>query len=184
MKKKKLLPALHIACGEDRFREDLQHIHFINGFAYASDAIILIKWPIKKIARESEMAILEGKRIHKDIWAMIQKGLFVEFTEDCIRFHNGKFLVNINYSACGNIEFEKVFSEVKEKKAEPKEVVGINVNYLKRLIDTMGMGSDVYISFTEQNKASIVKHREDFDIVGLIMPVMVIDEESELLRTI
>ena len=54
---------LHLCCGNDDIRPVFQYIHFIGGYAYATDAHVLIRAKIADISNftEEEIAMLNNK---------------------------------------------------------------------------------------------------------------------------
>lgn len=72
---------LHLACGNDELRPVMQCVHFKNGYAYASNAHVLIKQPLS-LSNIQEPENLEGKAILSSIFKEIRKMKHVVCTPD------------------------------------------------------------------------------------------------------
>lgn len=81
MKNFTFISNLHLACGKDMLRPALQCVHFKNGYAYASNAYVLIKQPLS-LSNIQESENLEGKAIHSSIFKEIRKMKHVTCTPD------------------------------------------------------------------------------------------------------
>lgn len=64
---------LHLACREDDLRPVMECVHFINGYAYASDGSILCKSSIEDYCTVINKDMLNGHALHKDSYAAILK---------------------------------------------------------------------------------------------------------------
>ena len=74
---------LYECCANDELRPMMQCVHFNNGFAYASDGMIMIKQTLDlhSILNKEN---LEGKAIHKDSYKVIMSFDFAEANPDGI----------------------------------------------------------------------------------------------------
>ena len=61
---------MHLACSKNELRKEMQCVYFKDGFAYASDGIILVKNRISEISglEECEAEALNGKFLHADLY--------------------------------------------------------------------------------------------------------------------
>ena len=60
---------MHLACSKNELRKEMQCVYFKDGFAYASDGIILVKNRISEISglEKHEVEALNGKFLHADL---------------------------------------------------------------------------------------------------------------------
>lgn len=72
MEKQTFTTKLHEACSSDELRPILMCVHFMNGFAYASDAHIVVKQSLEYHSIINP-ELLEGKSIHKDNYKAIMQ---------------------------------------------------------------------------------------------------------------
>jgi hypothetical protein len=70
MEKYTFTTKLHEACGNDELRPIFMCVHFMNGFAYASDGSMVIKQSLEYHSILEDKC-LEGKSIHKDNYKAI-----------------------------------------------------------------------------------------------------------------
>lgn len=71
---------IHLACGTDDLRPIMSHICFRNGYAYATDAHVLVKQCLKRIhgATDEDVAALEGFLISSETYKAIKdRELFI-----------------------------------------------------------------------------------------------------------
>ena len=66
---------MHLACAKDDFRPQMQCIYFKDGFAYATDAHVLVKNDLTACSNldPEQIALLDGKLLHADHYKDILK---------------------------------------------------------------------------------------------------------------
>lgn len=173
MKNFTFISNLHLACGKDKLRPELQYIHFKNGYAYASDAYVLIKQPLS-LSHIQEPENLEGKAIHSSIFKEIRKMKHVVCTPDgfeCRTKDNQK--VFYQYSKTNTPpNFEAVIP--KDELGGVAEI-GIKPALVSRLGKAMAGGTyGLKAVFRGECRAIVFEpiQREYNGEIGLIMPMI------------
>lgn len=64
---------MHLACSNDMIRPTLQYVNFEDGYIWATNAHIMARQSLKKVHGfdETEIQLLEGKRIHSSVFKLI-----------------------------------------------------------------------------------------------------------------
>ena len=77
---------MHLACATDSIRVVMEHIYFQDGFAYASDAHVLVKNDLSVCSSisQEQIEILNGKLLHKDAYKEILKYDVIDISEEGI----------------------------------------------------------------------------------------------------
>ena len=151
----------------------MQCVHFKNGYAYASNAHVLIKQPLS-LSNIQEPENLEGKAIHSSIFKEIRKMKYVACTPDgfeCRTKDNQK--VFYLYSETNTPpDFEAVIP--KDKLGGVAEI-GINPAFVTLLEKAMAGGTYGLKAVFRGARRAIVfeplQHEYNGEI-GLIMPMM------------
>jgi len=80
--RKNFASRLDLCCGKDQLRPAFQCVHFFGGFAFATNAYVLIMQDLKMCGfTEEEMAMAEGKAIHSEAFKQLYKSDTVKVTE-------------------------------------------------------------------------------------------------------
>lgn len=180
---------LHRCCAPVRDERVYAHyIHFRDGYAYASDAHILVRADIATISYnlfdEEEIQHLQGRSIRADRFKQLLQESFV--TIDAQGFHakdeegNEIIYCTRDLSApdpeTGEAtvripDFAKVFEELGERKEQ--DALGINSECLERLVDAMGGDSQVRIDMngTKAMRVTHISMHGIDDIQGVLMPL-------------
>lgn len=163
---------LHLACSNDDMRPTLACIHFYGGYAYASNAHMLVKQPLSLSSIENVEA-LEGKAIHKDIFKAIRRTNYVKATEEGVEctdkngakifFEYAKDVTPLNYDAV--IPTDKTHEEVLN--------IGVNPVLFGLLPKVMAGGGQVKLTFNGQSSAILVHPKVEGygDELAIIMPM-------------
>lgn len=82
---------MHLACSKNELRKEMQCVYFKDGFAYASDGIILVKNRISEISglEKHEAEALNGKFLHADLYKDMLKYDNIMIAEDGIECSKG-----------------------------------------------------------------------------------------------
>lgn len=164
---------LHLACGNDKRRPAMQCIHFKDGFAYASDAHVLIKQPLYFNPVENK-DILDGVAIHAESFKAIRKMKHVTATEDgfeCISKDGSK--VFFQYSREIAPDFEAV---LKPKGAQMVGEIGVNPGLIGVLKKAMAGGAyGVKMTFQGQGAGILIEPiQSDYEgEIALVAPMRV-----------
>ena len=163
------------ACG-DALRPNLDYVVFQNGYAYTSDAHIIVKIGLTDLTGlEPESAgRLNGFCIHKDCYRMIAGQPIMDInTGENASINFGEFEINLQtIEAVNPPNFERIF--VKQVEKHPIEKIGISGKFFGNLIDAIGC-SNIRMDFSNEMSQIIVTPILDeyIDVKGLIMPVCI-----------
>ena len=76
---------LHLACGDDDFRPNFQYVFFIEGWAYASNAMVLIKQSLDDYCQVIDKENLNGHALHADSFKKILRYDTVQAFDDYVK---------------------------------------------------------------------------------------------------
>lgn len=161
---------LHLACSKDDLRPSMQCVHFKNGFAYATDAYVVIKQPLH-LSPVENMDILDGVAIHAESFKAIRKMRQVTATEEgfeCISKDGSK--VFFEYSKEESPDFDAV---LEPKGAQMIGEIGINPGLVGVLKKAMAGGDKVKMTFQGQRAGILIEPiQSDYEgEVAMIMPL-------------
>lgn len=170
---------LHKCCSNDKeeLRPWSKAIHFIGGYAYATDSNVLVKTSLEYqnvIAPEN----LDGKSIHKDNFREILKFEIVECCEDGVSCKNNDgqvaFYEYIEFKDVKIPDFDKVIPD-KSKVIEINQI-GIDPKNVERCTSAMYSDSGAYrLRFTGAGSAILVDVVGYSEQIGIIMPRLLSD---------
>lgn len=126
--KHNFLAPLHKACGSDKFRPALMYVHFMNGYAYASNNQIVVKQSIADYCLVIDAERLNGHAIHKDSFQDIIKYEVAQANNKGIECWNedGKKAFYSYLQADSNIKTPDFDSVFEQATATPCKMFGIN----------------------------------------------------------
>ena len=174
---------LWMACDtKNGFHLGLEFIHFKGGYAYASDAHILVRVPLNAFcgfADEDDKEKLDGFSVH---WKVYKKIISYDtafvYREDptCIikvelEGHRIEFSLVPSALIAGVPDFESV---LKSRDNEQTKMVGISPSELSRLSAALNLNA-AGLNLCGERGSIIVRNVDDFGI-GLIMPKMMREE--------
>lgn len=163
------------ACGDDDYRTGLHYISFANGYAYATNAYILVRARLTDISNfdEQDLSLLDGKFIHGKLFKEIIncKGN-VTITADAIVVDRDG--CEISYPLMTGIKFPKcenvlVGSDVTEVEME----FGIRARHLNTLSEVMGADYGIGMTWKNNKMFEVTPLGLSGDIKGVIMTIMV-----------
>jgi hypothetical protein len=170
---------LDMICNNDFLRTQQSFIYFKDGYAYATNAHILVKVKLSEIStfQDAHFEILENKAIHKSVYAKLLQFDRVEITPEGFKASvpdADSFIqfgyANVQHDMVNSIN--KVIADAEQDKQTEIKSFGINpvlLNTLNKLFhDTYG----VELIVKAENKPIFVKW-SGHDALGLIMPVMI-----------
>ena len=156
------------------FSTPLQYIKFENGYAYATDAHILVRARLTDISDfdEQELTLLDGKYIHATNFKKIaQSKGEVTITGDAIEVKEEK--CSVNYPLLRGIGFpncEKVM-ETSDPKTLRKSF-GINAELLSVLSEVMNSNNGVKMEWISNEKLEVTPRGDHKNIKGIIMTMV------------
>jgi hypothetical protein len=88
---KKMLPPIHLACSDDDLRPALQMVEIIDGIATATNSNIIARMNLAAYCKLDEESImkLNGKLIHRDVWAELIDADIITVDGDNIHMDKG-----------------------------------------------------------------------------------------------
>lgn len=160
-------------------RPALSLVYFKNGYAYASDAHILVKVRLTEISsfQEPQLDLLDGKAIHKSVYAKILPFDRVEITPEGFkaRVPEAESFITFGFAGLQKdmvSDIEKVLLDAQNNKQEEINSFGVNSTLLKRLDCLFSDTYGTELIVKAANKPILVKW-SGHDAIGLIMPVMI-----------
>jgi hypothetical protein len=177
--KNKFISKLHLVCGNDKdLRKAAQAVHFIGGYAYASDGYIAVKQPLS-LSSVIDAENLDNRSIHKSAYEASLKYDFVTANQeglDCTSL-DGSAAFFPYYELDKDIpDYDAVFTG---KNLVQASEIGFNGKKVSQLINAMYSSSGQFkLSFTGQGKPIFLESIDEAaeDQVGIIMPVMLQSE--------
>lgn len=169
------------ACASDPVRPVMEHILLKDGYAYASDAHVLVRVPLEECTtfEEDQRALLDGCIIHKSMLKYIVGFdiVRVEKTEGgavYLEAHTGENTVKVQLGKDGDVlkypNAEEILKGSKDR--TPIQKIGFAPKFIASL--TAAMGTDrLKFEFASENSAVFVRPISEIsNAVGVIMPIM------------
>jgi len=155
-------------------RPVLQNVHFVGGYAYASNGRCLIKQGLN-MSSVIDSEHLDGKAIHADNFAIIRKFDLVRANEDGLdcKASDGQeaFFPYTNLNGAVTPDFESVIGKLQSGSVSQ---IGVTPMVVKELFDAMYTGGDgVVLNFNGANNAITVTVAAYDEQIGFIMPMMI-----------
>ena len=122
---------MHLACSDDDLRPVMQYIYFKGGYAYASDAHILIKNKISEITElitEDQLNILDGKYLHKSSFQKILTYDTIRITETGIECITGYSTIEFKFSTDESLKYPSTEVKIAKIKEENSSLSRISLN--------------------------------------------------------
>lgn len=178
---KNFITPLHLICGNDYLRPAMEHVYFENGFAYATNAYGIIKSSLKlHYFGDDEISFMNGKFVHRSVFAEIFKYHIVSATESGFSCLKGGVKCDFYYSDFDgkfpNAEF--IIKSTIEDEDEQIDSIGINSNLLldlQKVFVEEDFQRAVKLIFKGKNKGILVlpngEDLEDHKQIGVLMPV-------------
>lgn len=187
---------LHIACGDDELRFVMTFINIKNGFAYATDAFIIVKQSLTIVHdfKPEELKHIEGKLISKKMWIeafKATKKAFKDgkeyepkFTEEGMKIYDGIHTITYSYPKMNDMKYPNADAVIpsEDETTSGIDKIGVNPHLVERMrkamipLHSMGM---MEFGFIGINKAIKVKMVNDYtwdQNCGVIMPVHLYEE--------
>jgi len=166
---------MHLCCSEDSYRPVFEYIYFKDGFAIATDALVLVKNKLTEISTfdDKQLQLLEEKFIHHRVYREILKSSFVEIKEDgfLCKFNMYEVFYPFAKTEFKPIKLDGLFSNTQEF----VNSIGLDAKKLltiaKAMPHTYRVEWCLNLSFCGELKGVIVKTKGES--VGLIMPVQI-----------
>jgi len=176
MEKETFTTKLHEACSSDELRPVMMCIHFLDGFAYASDGMIVIKQSLEyhSIINSSS---LNGKCLHKDNYKAImqfEKATCDDLGVSCIA-PDGRSAF-FEYFDLKGVQMPNFESVLKPVASTPVSYIGIRPDLLNRLSKAMHSPDGILrIRFQGVDRWALVDVVGIENQCGVIMPAIIND---------
>lgn len=188
---------LHELCADDDLRPAFQYVHFMNGYAYATDAHVLIRANINEISdfKDEEIAMLDHKCIHARLFRQIIQRRVIKITPEgflyedqtgdvsqLFKFHEiGEdrtidLFANDKFACCGTKvpDLDAVIDD--DIKTTAITSIGVNADCVQRVVRAIGGARMIQMSFNGDNRAITIRPIDEelkqADIIAVIMPVL------------
>ena len=169
---------LYLACDiKNYIRTSTHYIMFSNGYAYATDAHILVKARLTDISDfdEQDLALLDGKCIHANNYKKIVKSKGeVSITTDAIVVKETEYEVAYPLKTKESVRFpdcENVMSRKGDIALQMK--FGISAENLCTLSDVMNAYNGIAMEWKSNQMFVVTPIGEHKDIKGVIMTKMI-----------
>lgn len=168
------------ACATDALRPAMEHILFKNGYAYASDAHVLVRVPLEECTtfEEEERALLDDCLIHKSMLKYIVGFDIVRVEKDedgsvCLKARAGENTVTVKLGKNGDVlkypDAEALLQSKKER--TPVQKMGFDQKLLASLTDALGTNR-LKFEFSDEKSAVFVRPVSEIsNAIGIIMPI-------------
>ena len=166
---------LHLACATDELRPAMEYVHFVEGYAYASDGHIMVKQRIDEYCTAHDKENLTGKCIHRDSFENIRKFDNAKALEDgmeCWDNNGGKKA----FFPYGTVEEKRPNFEtvIPDGTTEHVPFIGINPKYIEIAGKCLvrDKHSPVRMTFRGLGKPITVTVDGFADQLAIIMPML------------
>lgn len=171
---------LHLLCSDDDLRPVMSLIHFKDDFAYATDAHVLIKQHTSHhtvIDPEN----LNGKAIHRRVFQLVKSKFDLVWAEaeglKCKDSYGNEAFFQYSKPEQDNW-VERMETVIPKGECVEVKEIGMNLNLINRLRKGMILSDrGCKFRFFGKNKAVLINSIGIEDQVGLLMPVMISDNE-------
>lgn len=179
---------LHLCCENNEMRPALSYVYFKDGFAYATNGIMLIKQSLKfnnffkPDDKDEIITLLNGEKIHMDAFKSISRFDFVSVESDGFKCWNAKgddaFFPFAELSDDVVIpDFETILSDILNKEKKPVEKFGVNPRFFGLWGKILADCHQVKISFTDIASPMIIQKTpaefDDFYQIGIHHAVLI-----------
>jgi hypothetical protein len=176
MEKQNFTTKLYEVCSNDELRPIFMCVHFKDGFAYASDAHMIVKQSLEYHSIVNP-ELLDGKSIHKDNYKAIMQFEIATCDASGVQcMDNDGRTAFFEYFDRKGIEvpnFDTVLKPVGQKSIE---FIGINPDYLHKLSKAMHSTSGALrLQFQGVDRAILVDAVGIDNQCGVIMPAILND---------
>lgn len=165
---------LHKACANDDLRPAFSHVYFIDGYAYASDAHILVEHSIDDYCFVIGKEFLNGHSLHRDSFQNIMKFDKAEANEEgveCWDEGGKKAFFPYSQSDWDASKFKQIFKQVSP---EPTQMFGIEPRYFAIADKVLPHGtSPIKVTLSGMDKAMLLTCADYPNQRVLIMPSMI-----------
>lgn len=171
---------MHLAClKEDVTNPTLGCIYIKNGYAYASDRIILVRNDLRDMSNfdDADIEALDGKYIPADFYKEIIKYDDCLISEEGIECHKNDDKAFFYFKDFGETNYpnaDKVLENALNKMTVPMPQIGFDVRNMQRLYKALYGANQCKATFKGEGKPIVFYSLEkSSNSVGLLMPVTI-----------
>lgn len=168
---------MQFACSSDNLHPSLSCVYFKNGFAYATEAHILVKNSLQECSSlsDEQIELLDDKFLPSKSFANILKYDTIIVSEDGIEATKNTdkaffyFAKDLNFPNA-----EKVIQDSLNKQKVPTPEIGLSIEKLVKLNGALSGSDQCKMQFTGENSVIILQSMEQSSL-GIIMPITIND---------
>ncbi|WP_346236716.1 hypothetical protein ABDK00_014205 [Niabella insulamsoli] len=179
---KKNLPPIHLACSDDELRPALQHVEIIDGIATATNAHILAQMNLRTYSTLPDECIraMNGKLIHRDVWAEIIDADLIEVNDDILHYEKGGIKADVNIHCDLKFpEYDAIVKSVANSIFDRKSFVCFNPKYIQ-IAAKLFPSENLICRFYETNEMMIFFPSGEAKGYMGIMPLELSEDEATL----
>lgn len=174
MEKQTFKTKLYEVCSNDELRPVMMGIHFINGFAYASDGHMVVKQSLEYQTIQG-IEFLNGKSIHKDNYKAIMGFEVAVCNDDGVECADSDgrvaFYEYFDLKGTSVPDFDTVLKPTGQKSIE---FIGINPDYLNKIGKALHVPSGaIRLQFQGVDKGILIDTPEIENQWAMLMPAMI-----------
>lgn len=170
------------ACASDEFRPVMEHVYFKNGYAYASDAHVLVRVPLEECTTfdEESLALLDDCLIHKSMLKYIVGFDIVQVGTDedggvYLKARAGENDIVVKLAKNGEpVKYPNAEAILQQNGGERIRIdkIGFKPKSIASL--TAALGTDrLKFEFRDEKSAVFVRPISEIsNAIGIIMPIM------------
>lgn len=179
---KKMLPPIHLACSDDDQRPALQMVEVIDGIATATNAHIIARMNLAAYCKLDEETIkkLNGKLIHRDVWAELIDADII--TVDGDNIHMDKGGIKATFDIATDLKFpdhESIVNAVARSIFDKKSFVAFSPKFIA-IAAKLFPSESLICRFYENNDMMVFFPSGDAKGFMGIMPMKITEEEATI----
>lgn len=170
----------HLICASDEIRPAMSYIYFDKEYLYCTDAHALLKQKIELHKfKPYEIAFLDGKLLHKNVFKELLRYNFVEITaEGFLAKVNNENKVLFKFSEYNDLSLLQRMKDVlNEHKKNPLTEIALNPELLNNIARAFVCDiNNVKLQFNQKHKGILVTSNDsDYsdEQVAILMPVSI-----------
>lgn len=179
---KKMLPPIHLACSDDELRPALHHVEVIDGIATATNGSVIARMNLGAYCKldDTMIAMLNGKLIHKDVWANVMDADVLTVLGDHIYIEMGG--IRADYNIANDYKFpdhESIISAVAKSLFDKKSFVCFSPKHIA-LAAKLFPSENLICRFYENHDMTVFFPSGDAKGFMGIMPMKITAEEATI----
>lgn len=179
---KKMLPPIHLACADDELRPALQHVEIIDGIATATNGYIIARMNLAAYCKLEDETImkLNGKLIHRDVWAELIDADIMTVDGDSIHMDKGGIKANFDIRTDYKFpDHHSIIDAVSKSIFDHKSFVCFNPKFIA-IAAKLFPAENLICRFYENNDMMVFFPSGDAKGFMGIMPMTISEEEATI----